>query len=180
MPLPGDRPGSSGADARRDSMRTISGGRRREPSTGPPETSTQQNINTAESLSNENHQDSVRAPARVSRRNCYGTTQGVEPRGRIKWTNEMNEFIVKEYFRITKINSNVSGFSEILRSSFIDRYPRHHNITKQNLIDRKNYLMKGRNGKRAIPQTTIDRLRTEIDEELTSNANNTQNNNNPI
>lgn len=104
-------------------------------------------------------------PESASRNNNTETTSG-EPRRRIKWTNEMNEFIIRNYFRVLKNNYNTSGYAVILRELFVQEYPIYETLTVQNITDRKNYILNESRQRRPIPQVTIDQIRREVDTEF--------------
>jgi hypothetical protein len=55
-------------------------------------------------------------------------------RKRKKWTMEMNIFIIREYFRITKLQDVVSTYRLDLFKAFQSKYPQFP-VTIQNLAD---------------------------------------------
>jgi hypothetical protein len=71
-----------------------------------------------------------------------------EVRKRKKWTMEMNIFIIREYFRITKLQDVVSTYRLDLFKAFQSKYPQ-FSVTIQNLADQRRAIMK----KNYIPST---------------------------
>lgn len=80
----------------------------------------------------------------------------------------MNEFIIRNFFRIVKINNNSSGYGEELRSRFVRQYQEYQQVTIQNMIDRKNYILNEHRTKRPLSQHLIDRIKHEVDNESTN------------
>jgi hypothetical protein len=64
-----------------------------------------------------------------------------EVRKRKKWTMEMNIFIIREYFRITKLQDIVSTYRLDLFKAFQSKYPQFP-VTIQNLADQRRAIMK--------------------------------------
>lgn len=107
----------------------------------------------------------------VSQDNIPVTTSA-DPRRKIRWTNDMNEFIVKQYFRVMKDRNNTSGYAEILRACFTQNYPMFSYVTTQNMVDRKNYIFNTRRARRPLSQAIIDQTELEIEREYRENTEN--------
>jgi hypothetical protein len=74
-----------------------------------------------------------------------------EVRKRKKWTMEMNIFIIREYFRITKLQDVVSTYRLDLFKAFQSKYPQFP-VTIQNLADQRRAIMK----KNYIPSAILE------------------------
>jgi hypothetical protein len=72
-----------------------------------------------------------------------------EVRKRKKWTMEMNTFIIREYFRITKLQD--------LFKAFQSKYPQFP-VTIQNLADQRRAIMK----KNYIPSAILEKIKNDV------------------
>ncbi|XP_030754383.1 uncharacterized protein LOC115881143 [Sitophilus oryzae] len=66
-------------------------------------------------------------------------TSPLAPQGgrRIKWTNEMNEFVIEHYFLITKCERIKVAYRKKLHEAFQTEYPQLNHMTEQNIADRR-------------------------------------------
>jgi hypothetical protein len=84
-----------------------------------------------------------------------------EVRKRKKWTMEMNIFIIREYFRITKLQDVVSTYRVDLFKAFQSKYPQFP-VTIQNLADQRRAIMK----KNYIPSAILEKIKNDVKLEL--------------
>lgn len=94
---------------------------------------------------------------RVSRRQL-GTTQAGAPRRRIQWTNDMNEFIVRLYYRLTKCETQITGYRQNLREAFAHQYPTLTHVTEQNIADRRAAIFR----RNLIPESRRNEIKDEV------------------
>jgi hypothetical protein len=88
----------------------------------------------------------------------------IEVRKRKKWTMEMNIFIIREYFRITKLQDVVSTYRLDLFKAFQSKYPQFP-VTIQNLADQRRAIMK----KNYIPSAILEKIKNDVKLELSIN-----------
>jgi hypothetical protein len=81
-----------------------------------------------------------------------------------KWTMEMNIFIIREYFRITKLQDVVSTYRLDLFKAFQSKYPQFP-VTIQNLADQRRAIMK----KNYIPSAILGKIKNDVKLELSIN-----------
>ena len=134
-PLPGDRQGTSGADAGRDSQRTI-GGRsltRRAP-TGAPE----------EPTADHEYQGDQHQPTNAIAGENVAEAAMPQPtlpanrlRQRVHWTEEENAFVARCYFRLTRLETIKTPYSKELYRLVIEKFPNHRHQTVQNILDQR-------------------------------------------
>jgi hypothetical protein len=87
-----------------------------------------------------------------------------EVRKRKKWTMEMNIFIIREYFRITKLQDVVSTYRLDLFKAFQSKYPQFP-VTIQNLADQRRAITK----KNYIPSAILEKIKNDVKLELSIN-----------
>ncbi|KAL0867793.1 hypothetical protein ABMA27_008500 [Loxostege sticticalis] len=157
----GDRRGAPGADAGCHSMRTI-GGRglsRRVP--------TEKNT-TAETNSNSPDftvQDPVSPAEAVSQGASFvsqpATTKAGKPRVRMKWDNDVNLFIMRTYYYITKLETDKTMYCKRLFDQFRLQYPE-TNVTAQRIADQRRAIIRNK----LLSDETLQQLKIEIAEQL--------------
>jgi hypothetical protein len=77
---------------------------------------------------------------------------------------EMNIFIIREYFRITKLQDVVSTYRLDLFKAFQSKYPQFP-VTIQNLADQRRAIMK----KNYIPSAILEKIKNDVKLELSIN-----------
>jgi hypothetical protein len=77
---------------------------------------------------------------------------------------EMNIFIIREYFRITKLQDIVSTYRLDLFKAFQSKYPQFP-VTIQNLADQRRAIMK----KNYIPSAILEKIKNAVKLELSIN-----------
>lgn len=160
-PLPGDRQGTSGAGAGRDSMRNASGRvlRRRAPVI--QQSTAHDNEEELPPSGIEGEPDPPPGQ-RPGRRTVRAAPRRNETSGRIKWSREMNIDVIQTYLRVNDCRDDpLPGWRQKLFTEFARTHPE-LNITEQNLADRKNVIIK----KNYLTQLEIDTLRREAGAEI--------------
>lgn len=88
-------------------------------------------------------------------------TSEVQPRRRIKWTQQMNKDIMELYFHVTNCERIKTGYRTKLHEQFTRKYP-HLTLTEQNVADRKSAIIRNK----LLPSLTIEEIRARIETEL--------------
>ncbi|KAI5698609.1 hypothetical protein M8J75_009269 [Diaphorina citri] len=88
-------------------------------------------------------------------------TSEVQPRRRIKWTQQMNKDIMELYFHVTNCERIKTGYRTKLHEQFTRKYP-HLTLTEQNIADRKSAIIRNK----LLPSLTIEEIRARIETEL--------------
>lgn len=119
----------------------------------------------------DNQQLNVPPAESVSQSPQPETTRAGLPRRRIQWSLEMNEFTIRTYFRITRCDTNATGWRQELHQSFVRQYPS-LTVTEQNLADRRSAIIR----RNLIPITDIERIKAEVQQELAISGGSVTNN----
>lgn len=94
------------------------------------------------------------------------TSQPTTSQGRLRqrtiWTEEINEFIVRWYYRLTKLETIKTPFSKELHKRVIEKYPYLRNKTVQNIIDQRRSVFTNKR----LPPETLQRIKLEVSTEL--------------
>jgi hypothetical protein len=51
------------------------------------------------------------------------TTRAGLPGRRIQWSSEMNEFVIRSYFRVTRYGTNITSWRQELHQTYVREYP---------------------------------------------------------
>ncbi|CAH2107788.1 unnamed protein product [Euphydryas editha] len=190
-PLPGgDRRGTPGAGAGCLSMRTVSGEElnRRAP-TGSSENATADNDRLTDRttptepyspstisytpstpsspLSNSNLPTPTLDVAREANAFLPTSTKAGKPRVRMKWSKEVNLFIMRTYYYITKLETDLTTYRKQLHELFSQNYPK-INVTEQRIADQRRAIVKNN----LLKQETLNIIKEEIKLQLeTENEN---------
>ncbi|CAD7079165.1 unnamed protein product [Hermetia illucens] len=65
------------------------------------------------------------------------------------WTNQLNEFIVRAYYRVTDLERNPSGYRHRLHDAFITRFPELSHVPEQNVVNQYRVIVN--NNRVALP-----------------------------
>lgn len=154
--LPGVRQGTSGAGAGRDSMRAVSGRRLNRRVT------TNQHI-TAETPDTANTNTPHETARSVLQEIRPATTLAGRERQRMKWSDEINQQLLRCYYTVTHCETNLTGYRPELYTKFISIYPDLHNlVSQQRLADQIRVIH--RNNR--ISPTDREKIKTEIQQVL--------------
>lgn len=154
--LPEDRQGTSGAIAGSDSEERADGDRRlsRRAAVGNTRNDTAE---TRTQYADDVSLETIR-PA---------TTLANIPRVRMKWTADINKFIMRTYYTITHLETNTTSYRHTLHQIFTHKYP-NITVTIQNLADRRRAIVK----KHLLPEFVLQQIRAEVAEEINSDQRN--------
>ncbi|XP_050679442.1 uncharacterized protein LOC126975555 [Leptidea sinapis] len=184
-PLPGgDRRGTPGAGAGCLSMRTVSGEElnRRAP-TGSSENTTAENDRLTDRttptepyspctisytpsipsspLSSRYSPTPTLDAAREANAFLLASTKAGKPRVRMKWSKEMNLFIMRTYYYITKLETDLTTYRKQLHELFLQKYP-DLNVTEQRIADQRRVIVKNK----LLNQETLNQIKEEIKSQL--------------
>ncbi|XP_064074799.1 uncharacterized protein LOC135194103 [Vanessa tameamea] len=60
---------------------------------------------------------------------------------RMKWTKEHNEAIIRAYYKITQLESNITAYGQPLHQAFIDTFPHLAHISEQRIADQRRLIL---------------------------------------
>lgn len=80
-------------------------------------------------------------PMDVLPANVQPTTKAGKPRLRIKWTILMNSSIIRNYLRITRLETNTTGYRFLLHRAFTADFP-DIVATEQRIADQRRVILK--------------------------------------
>lgn len=90
------------------------------------------------------------------------TTKAGKTRQRMCWTTEMNEHIMRCYYKITDLETRTVGYRAELLPLFLQKYPQLSHLTEQRLADQKRMIQ--RNNR--ITQPRLEQIKSEVAKEL--------------
>ncbi|XP_054744487.1 uncharacterized protein LOC129248901 [Anastrepha obliqua] len=114
--------------------------------------------------SGDNRQDLLQ-PGTDSQASHAATSPVVATRQRIKWTSEINEFLLRTYLQITKLETHRTLFRKRLREKFVEKYPQ-MNVSEQNLSDQLRAIRRHD----YITEARREEITQEVARELGSNS----------
>jgi hypothetical protein len=77
----------------------------------------------------------------------------------------MNEFVIKTYFRVTRCETNTTGWRQELHQTFVREYPS-LSVTEQNIADRRSAIIR----RQLISPTNIECIKVEVQMELAASG----------
>ncbi|KAJ0173873.1 hypothetical protein K1T71_011022 [Dendrolimus kikuchii] len=177
-PLPGGRRGTSGADAGCSSMRTIGDGglSRRAPLNkyATSEISQQLEFDITSSVTTNSFHPIVSScttstsPYTVSEDVAQETISVNFPvptkdqtRTRKKWSNEMNDFILRTYLQLTFLETDLTSYLEPLHLKFLERFP-HMEVSRQRVGDQRRAIVR----RNLIASHNIEQIYEEVRSQL--------------
>lgn len=159
-PLPGgDRRGAPGADAGCGSIRTVSGEElnRRAPS-GSLE-------NATANLNSEQQTAPIATPALDVAQGVNtllpASTKAGKPRVRMRWTEDVNIFIMRTYYRVTKLETDMTTYRKLLHEHFLRQYP-HVMVSEQRVSDQRRVIIRNR----MLTNEKLEQIKEEVRLEL--------------
>ncbi|XP_054744480.1 uncharacterized protein LOC129248893 [Anastrepha obliqua] len=114
--------------------------------------------------SGDNRQDFLQ-PWTDSQASYAATSPVVATRQRKKWTSEINEFLLRTYLHITKLETHNTLFRKRLREKFVEKYPQ-MNASEQNLSDQLRAIRRHD----YITEARREEITQEVARELSSNS----------
>lgn len=97
------------------------------------------------------------------------TTEAGRKRYRMKWMPEVNIFIMRTYYIITKMETDLTAYREQLHQKFIEKYPT-MNVTAQRILDQRRNIIRNN----LIPEIILEQIKSEIRNELQTETATTQ------
>ncbi|CAD6996044.1 unnamed protein product [Ceratitis capitata] len=104
-------------------------------------------------------------PGNVLLASNAATNPTVSPRQRKKWTTEVNEYLLRTYLQITKLETHRTLFRKRLREKFIVKYPQ-MDVSEQNLSDQIRAIRRHD----YITEARREQIKQEVEQELRSNS----------
>ncbi|KAL0839729.1 hypothetical protein ABMA28_016372 [Loxostege sticticalis] len=89
-------------------------------------------------------------------------TPATQPSQRMKWTEEYNEAIMRSYFRVTNLETDITAYRSKVHQEFIDRFPHLSHITEQRVADQRRLIIINK----WITSEKLNIIRREVAEEL--------------
>ena len=154
-PLPGERQGMSRAGDRHDSEQVASG--RGKNGRDPV-------IQGATVCTIEPYPSSTRTAASVfqgSNPLLPETTLAGRKRVRMKWTTDVNMFIMRTYYKITKLETDFTGYRDHLCEEFKKQYP-YLEVTAQRISDQRRAIVRNN----LIEPQVLNKIRADVTTEL--------------
>ncbi|CAH0728146.1 unnamed protein product, partial [Brenthis ino] len=90
------------------------------------------------------------------------TTLGGRNRQRMKWTDEINIELLRCYYTVTNLETNLTAYRPLLHRMFVQKYPELNFITEQRISDQIRVIH--RNNR--IPATTREKIKKTIEETI--------------
>ncbi|XP_060804959.1 uncharacterized protein LOC132902746 [Amyelois transitella] len=81
---------------------------------------------------------------------------------RMSWSNEINESILRIYYEVTEIETNMIAYRKKLHKKFIEEYPNLSHITEQRLSDQRRAIVNNK----MIPSQRILQIKKDAEEKL--------------
>lgn len=112
------------------------------------------------------HQSSTSSPAMTDAAGMINTlrpakTKLGKARIRMKWTTEVNEYILRTYYTITQLETNCKHYRDTLHRHFSDEFP-DVEVCAQRIADQRRAIVKNH----LLTQERIDEIRREVEVEL--------------
>nr|AAA92147.1 reverse transcriptase [Bombyx mori] len=89
------------------------------------------------------------------------STKAGKTRGRMKWSREVNLFIMRTYYYVTKLETDLTIYRKKLHEHFSLKYP-NVIISQQRISDQKRAIERNK----LLSQETLDRLKEEVRKQL--------------
>ena len=166
---PGDRRGTSGADVRRDRIKSVRSRHLRRQATANQNVTAEEINNIVDStcfpieqpdrlwLISANSmqlEDVVQKTSSVE--NSAPTTNSLGARR--KWSPKMNKFILRTYFEITQLEQDTNTYLPLLHSKFIENFPEMKDVSRQRVGDQRRAIV----NKKLLPQATINDIYEQV------------------
>jgi hypothetical protein len=86
-----------------------------------------------------------------------GTTKTGKPRQRLQWSKEINTFIMRQYYIITKLESIKIGYRQELHDRFTRQYPE-MDVSKQRIADQRRVTV----AKNLLTKPWLEEIRVQV------------------
>ena len=101
------------------------------------------------------------AAERVLQEPNPATTKAGKIRQAMKWTEEVNKFIMRTYYTITSLESNTTAYRNQLYQQFVTQYPQYQ-VTEQRIADQRRTIVV----KNLLSNEQLQKLREQVALEL--------------
>ena len=93
--------------------------------------------------------------------NNKGSTKEGKIRQRLKWTEEMNQYIMRCYYKLTQMRTDETAYRSKLHEIFKQKYTTME-VTVQRVADQRRAIEKGK----YVPESVLRRIKNEVQVEL--------------
>lgn len=100
--------------------------------------------------------------SRATQVNVPETTKAGKPRKRMKWTPDLNSFIMRSYYRITKFETDMTNYRYALHRAFVKEFPQYDSITEQRVADQRRAIVNNN----LIPAPMLQQIYGEVELEM--------------
>ncbi|XP_052756188.1 uncharacterized protein LOC128201893 [Galleria mellonella] len=83
---------------------------------------------------------------------------------RINWTNDMNESIIRSYYKITQLETNKCAYRKQLHASVIDQFPQLEHLSEQRIADQRRAIIVNK----YITDQRLEEIKREVESVLTT------------
>ncbi|CAH2094088.1 unnamed protein product [Euphydryas editha] len=81
-----------------------------------------------------------------------------QPRSRMKWSNEVNETLIKCYYLTTKMETDMTVWRKRLREMFVEHYPHLQHLSEQRISDQKRVIFNNK----MIPEARLQIIKATV------------------
>lgn len=89
------------------------------------------------------------------------TTKAGRPRARMKWDRDTNIFIMRTYFTVTKLETELTTYRHLLHREFIQQYP-NCQVSEQRLSDQRRVIVRNK----LLSDEIIQKIKDEVQHQL--------------
>lgn len=87
---------------------------------------------------------------------------------KMRWTVEYNEAIMRIYYLVTELETNLSTYRQSLHAKFIEEFPHLGHITEQRTADQRRLI--AQNKGKYITDERLDEIRREVQQQIETNT----------
>ncbi|KAG6438808.1 hypothetical protein O3G_MSEX000243 [Manduca sexta] len=85
---------------------------------------------------------------------------------RIRWTNDLNETIMRSYYRLTKLETDLTTYRPLLHQDIVSKCPSISHLSAQRIADQRRSIVNNR----LLSTDQLNRIRQEVQNEIISNT----------
>lgn len=97
-------------------------------------------------------------------------SQGPKNKQRITWTQEMNEYVIRCYFEVTKLESTREPHGAALHRKVLDRFPELQHLTVQHMLRQRRSIV----NKQRVAPDRLNQIKEEVAKEMQNIGSKTQ------
>lgn len=98
----------------------------------------------------------------INEPNSTQTTNTETRSQRMRWSNEINETIMRIYYKITNLNTNITAYRQPLHQTFIAQYPHLSHLSEQRIADQRRVIVNNK----LIADERLEQIRDDVSREL--------------